>query len=199
MEHDPVEIWTSQLKVVREALENAKIEASDLAAIGITNQRETAVVWDKKTGKPVCNAIVWQDRRTAGICDELKAEGYEKMIREKTGLVIDAYFSATKWKWILENVPGTKQKAAAGELAVGTIDSWLIWNLTGGEVHVTDVTNASRTMLFNINTLKWDPELLDLFGIPESALPEVKSSSEVYGETAEGIFSHARSHCRDCR
>lgn len=189
VEHDPVEIWTSQLQVMLDALESAGIDGEDLAAIGITNQRETAVVWDRKTGEPLFNAIVWQDRRTAGICDELKGKGYEKMIREKTGLVIDAYFSATKWKWILENVPGIREKAELGEVAFGTVDSWLIWNLTGGRVHVTDVTNASRTMLFNINTLKWDPELLELFGIPENALPEVKSSSEVYGKTADGILS----------
>ena len=189
VEHDPKEIWSSQIQVINDALVDAGINAADLAAIGITNQRETAVVWDKQTGEPLFNAIVWQDRRTAGICDELKGKGHEAMIREKTGLVIDAYFSATKWKWILENVPGTMEKAKSGNLAVGTVDSWLIWNLTGGKVHVTDVTNASRTMLFNINTMKWDPELLELFGIPEDALPEVKSSSEVYGETTDGILS----------
>jgi len=189
VEHDPGEIWTSQLQVMHDALQSAGIDGEDLAAIGITNQRETAVVWDRKTGEPLFNAIVWQDRRTAGICDELKGRGYEKMIRERTGLVIDAYFSATKWKWILENVQGTREKAELGEVAVGTVDSWLIWNLTGGRVHVTDVTNASRTMLFNINSLNWDPELLELFDIPENTLPEVKSSSEVYGETTDGILS----------
>ncbi len=189
VEHDPEEIWTSQLQVLYEALADAGIGAGELAAIGITNQRETAVVWDRQTGEPLCNAIVWQDRRTAGSCDELKAEGFEDMIRDKTGLVIDAYFSATKWKWILDNIPGAREKAMAGELAFGTIDSWLIWNLSDGKIHVTDVTNASRTMLFNIHTLSWDPELLDLFGVPESVLPEVKSSSEVYGETADGILS----------
>lgn len=189
VEHDPREIWSSQLQVMHHAIQSAGIKGEDLAAIGITNQRETAIVWDRKTGDPLSNAIVWQDRRTAGICDDLKGRGYEKMIREKTGLVVDAYFSATKWKWIMENVPGIKEKADLGELAMGTVDTWLIWNLTGGKVHVTDVTNACRTMLFNINTLKWDPELLELFGIPENALPEVKSSSEVYGVTADGILS----------
>lgn len=191
VEHDPIEIWDSQVKVIKDAIQNAGISSKMLAAIGITNQRETAVVWDRQTGKPVCNAIVWQDRRTAGFCDHLKAEGHEDKIRQKTGLVIDAYFSASKWKWILENVPGVMDRAKRGELALGTIDSWLIWNLTGGEVHVTDVTNASRTMLFNIQSLSWDPELLDLFGIPENMLPEVKSSSEVYGNTAEGILSES--------
>lgn len=191
VEHDPEEIWDSQLKVIKEAVLNAGISADRLAAIGITNQRETALVWDRNSGKPICNAIVWQDRRTAGFCDHLKAEGHEQMIREKTGLVIDAYFSASKWKWILDNVPGAKDRANRGELALGTIDSWLIWNLTGGKVHVTDVSNASRTMLFNINGLSWDPELLELFGIPENMLPEVKSSSEVYGFTAEGLLSES--------
>lgn len=189
VEHDAEEIWDSQLQVIREALKSADITAESLAAIGITNQRETAVVWDRKSGKPLCNAIVWQDRRTAGFCDQLKTDGHEEMIRQKTGLVIDAYFSASKWNWILEHVPGAKEKAEAGELALGTVDSWLIWNLTGGSVHVTDVTNASRTMLFNINTLTWDQELLALFGIPENMLPEVKSSSEIYGYTADGILS----------
>ncbi|MEN8226767.1 MAG: glycerol kinase GlpK [Bacteroidota bacterium] len=189
VEHDPNEIWSSQRQVLSEALSNAGIGAEDLAAIGITNQRETAVVWDRQTGEPLCNAIVWQDRRTAGMCDDLKAKGYEEMIRNKTGLVIDAYFSATKWRWILENIPGAREKAQSGNLAVGTVDSWLIWKLTGGKVHVTDVTNASRTMLYNINTLSWDPELLELFDIPSTVLPQVRSSSEVYGETSEGILS----------
>jgi glycerol kinase len=188
VEHDPTDIWKSQLKVIHEALIDADIHADQLAAIGITNQRETAIVWDRQSGKPLCNAIVWQDRRTAGACDRLKAQGKEEMIRQKTGLVVDAYFSATKWQWILENVEGAREKAERGELALGTVDSWLIWNLTGGKVHVTDVTNASRTMLYNIHTLSWDREMLELFGIPESMLPEVKSSSEVYGQTAEGIF-----------
>jgi glycerol kinase len=188
VEHDPDEIWSSQLQVVRDAIQDAGIWAHEVAAIGITNQRETALVWDRRTGKPITNAIVWQDRRTASICDGLKEDGLEPAIREKTGLVIDAYFSATKWKWILENVPGAMEKAQKGELAAGTVDSWLIWNLTNGAIHVTDVTNASRTMLFNIHTLSWDPELLDIFGIPESMLPAVKSSSEVYGHTAEGVL-----------
>jgi len=170
-------------------MSNAGIRPSDLAGIGITNQRETAVAWDRQTGEPICNAIVWQDRRTAGICGELKDQGLERMIRKKTGLVIDAYFSATKWQWILENVPEAGEKAKSGRLALGTVDSWLIWKLTGGKVHVTDVSNASRTMLFDIHTLSWDPELLDLFGIPEKALPEVRSSSEIFGNTGSGIFS----------
>ncbi len=189
VEHDPAEIWSSQLKVVYEALSNAGIRASDLAGIGITNQRETAVAWDRDTGDPICNAIVWQDRRTAGLCDELKGKGLEPMIREKTGLVIDAYFSATKWKWIMEHVPQAREKEKSGKLALGTVDSWLIWKLTGGRVHVTDVSNASRTMLFNIHTLMWDRELMDLFGIPEGVLPEVRSCSEIYGHSGSGIFS----------
>jgi glycerol kinase len=191
VEHDPMEIWGSQLQVIKGAVQDAGISEKNLVAIGITNQRETAVIWEKSSGKPICNAIVWQDRRTAGICDQLKADGYEDVIREKTGLVIDAYFSASKWKWMLEHVPGAKEKAEKGELALGTIDSWLIWNLTNGRVHVTDVTNASRTMLFNIHSLAWDPELLELFGIPENMLPAVKSSSEVYGHTAEGVLSES--------
>jgi len=188
VEHDPGEIWSSQSMVMQEALSSSGIAATDVAAIGITNQRETAVIWDRESGKPICNAIVWQDRRTSEFCDELKAMGHKEMIQEKTGLVIDAYFSATKWRWMLEHIPGAREKAAAGKLALGTVDSWLIWNLSGGKVHVTDVTNASRTMIFNIKTLKWDQELLELFGIPESMLPEVKSSSEIYGETATGIL-----------
>ncbi|TFH27837.1 MAG: glycerol kinase GlpK [Bacteroidia bacterium] len=189
VEHDPMDIWNSQHHVMHDALRKAGIGAGDLAAIGITNQRETAVLWDRLTGKPLCNAIVWQDRRTSGYCDELKSQGHKEMIQEKTGLVIDAYFSATKWRWMLENVPGAREKANEGRLALGTVDSWLIWKLTEGKVHVTDVTNASRTMLYNINTLRWDDELLELFGIPRSLLPEVKSSSEVYGETAQGTLS----------
>jgi glycerol kinase len=189
VEHDAAEIWESQLQVIHDAVERAGCGASELAAIGITNQRETVVAWDRVSGKPVCHAIVWQDRRTAPMCDDMKARGLEDMIREKTGLVIDAYFSATKWKWILEHIPGAGEKARKGDLAFGTVDSWLVWNLTGGRVHVTDVTNASRTMLFNIHQLEWDQELLDLFGIPRSVLPEVRPSSEVYGSTKEGMFS----------
>ncbi len=189
VEHDPAEIWSSQLRVLHDAVRVAGIRAADIAAIGITNQRETALAWDRNTGEPLCNAIVWQDRRTAGICDDLVHKGHEKMIREKTGLVVDAYFSATKWKWILDHVPLAAEKAKKGELALGTVDSWLVWNLTGGSVHLTDVTNASRTMLFNIHRMEWDSELMDLFQIPTSALPEVKSSSEVYGHTREKLFS----------
>ncbi len=188
VEHDPMEIWESQLAVLKEALSKSGTKAEDLAAIGITNQRETAVAWDRNTGEPICNAIVWQDRRTASFCDELKSRGMNGLIREKTGLVIDAYFSATKWKWMLENIPGAREKAESGELALGTIDSWLIWKLTDGKVHVTDVTNACRTMLFNIHTLEWDSELLDIFGIPLDVLPDVRSSSEVYGEVSEAIM-----------
>ena len=188
VEHDPEEIWSTQAGVALEAITKAGLESSDIAAIGITNQRETTVVWDRKTGKPVHKAIVWQDRRTSGYCDQLKNEGHSAMIQQKTGLIIDAYFSATKVKWILDNVEGARDMAKKGELAFGTIDTWLIWNLSRGKLHVTDVSNASRTMLFNINTLKWDDDLLKLMDIPASVLPEVRSSSEVYGETA-GQFS----------
>ncbi len=170
VEHDPMEIWSSQSTVLAESIIKADLNPTDIAAIGITNQRETTIVWDRKTGKPVYNAIVWQDRRTAAFCDSIKKE-YGKKIQEKTGLIIDAYFSASKIKWILENVEGVRQKAEAGDLAFGTVDSWLIWNLTGGKVHVTDVTNASRTMIYNINTLSWDEELLQLFTIPGAMLP----------------------------
>jgi glycerol kinase len=189
VEHDAREIWSTQAAVATEAVIKADLKSTDIAAIGITNQRETTVVWDRTTGAPVYNAIVWQDRRTAQICDDLRAQGKDQTIQQKTGLVLDAYFSATKVQWILNNVPGAKEKAAAGELAFGTIDTWLIWNMTSGNVHVTDVSNASRTMLFNINTLEWDSELLDLFGIPASMLPQVKSSSEVYGETAGNVLA----------
>jgi glycerol kinase len=182
VEHDAQEIWATQANVMRQALEKAQLTATDIAAIGITNQRETTLVWDRTTGQPIGNAIVWQDRRTAAVCDRLKARGLAATIRKKTGLVIDAYFSGTKLQWILKNVPGAMKKARAGELAFGTIDSWLVWNLTGGRQHVTDPSNASRTMLFNIRTGEWDAELLKLFGIPRSVLPEVRSSSEVYGE-----------------
>lgn len=189
VEHDANEIWSSQAGVVAEAVLKAGLRPVDIAGIGITNQRETTVVWDRETGKPVYNAIVWQDRRTAGYCDELKAQGHDKVIQEKTGLIVDAYFSATKVKWILENVPGAQEKALAGKLCFGTIDSWLIWNFTAGKTHVTDVTNASRTMLYNIHTLQWDEDLLALFNIPSAMLPEVRSSSEVFAETAGKLLA----------
>lgn len=188
VEHDPEEIWSTQAGVSLEAITKAGLESSAISAIGITNQRETTIVWNRKTGKPVYNAIVWQDRRTSDFCDKLKKEGLSNTIQGKTGLIIDAYFSATKIRWILDNVKGTRELAENGELAFGTVDSWLIWNLSRGKLHVTDVTNASRTMLFNIHTLKWDNELLKIFNIPSSMLPEVKSSSEVYGST-QGHFS----------
>lgn len=188
VEHNPQEIWSSQLSVSAEAIVKAGIGARDIHAIGITNQRETTVVWDKETGLPVYNAIVWQDRRTSAYCDSIR-KTHGDIIRNKTGLIIDSYFSATKVRWILENVPGARQKADEGKLLLGTIDSWLIWKLSGGTTHVTDVSNASRTMIYDINTLKWDQELLDLFGIPNSMLPEVKSSSEVYCETAGNILA----------
>ena len=184
VEHNPHDIWGTQAGVAAEALQKASVDASDVAAIGITNQRETTVVWDRATGQPICNAIVWQDRRTASICDRLKAKKLDRVIRRKTGLVIDAYFSATKVQWILQNVKGARAKAKAGTLAFGTVDSWLVWNLTGGKVHVTDASNASRTMLYNIVKGDWDDELLAIFGVPRSMLPEVRSSSEVYGETS---------------
>jgi glycerol kinase len=184
VEHDAMEIWSTQASVITEAILKENLKAENIAAIGITNQRETTVIWDRETGIPVYNAIVWQDRRTAEYCDELKQKNLDKIIQQKTGLVLDAYFSATKIQWILNNVEGAKGKAREGKLAFGTIDSWLIWNLTEGRLHITDVSNASRTMLFNINTLSWDKELLELFGIPESMLPEVRSSSERYGETS---------------
>lgn len=183
VEHDANEIWSTQLGVATEAVLKAGLTIHDVAAIGITNQRETAVVWDRKTSQPVYNAIVWQDRRTSGYCDDLKRDGSAKIIKEKTGLVTDAYFSATKVKWILDNVDGARAKAERGELCFGTIDSWLLWKLTAGKVHATDVTNASRTMFFNIHSMQWDEDLLKLFNIPQSLLPEVRSSSEVYGHT----------------
>lgn len=189
VEHDAQEIWSSQLSVATEAVAKAGLKASSIAAIGITNQRETAVVWDRASGRPICPAIVWQDRRTASYCDELKDKGHSDTIRQKTGLLIDAYFSASKINWILNNVAGAREKAEKGELAFGTVDSWLVWNLTGGQKHLTDVSNASRTMLYNIHTLAWDDELLALFEIPKSMLPEVRSSSEVYGETAANILA----------
>ena len=183
VEHDPAEIWSTQLGTAAEAITKASLTVQDIAAIGITNQRETTVVWNRKSGAPLYNAIVWQDRRTASYCDELKQQGHASMIRQKTGLIIDVYFSATKLKWILDHVDGAREKAANGELCFGTIDTWLLWNLTQGKVHATDVTNASRTMLFNIHSLQWDDELLSLFDIPKSVLPEVRSSSEIYGHT----------------
>lgn len=183
VEHDAQEIWATQAGVAAEVLHKARAKAGDVAAIGITNQRETTVVWDRKTGKPVCNAIVWQDRRTAPMCDKLRVQKLDKVIQKKTGLVVDAYFSATKVQWILQNVKGAKARAAKGELAFGTIDSWLLWNLTGGKVHATDVSNASRTMLYDIRKGTWDDELLRIFGVPRSMLPEVRDSSGVFGET----------------
>ena len=190
VEHNPMEIWSSQASVIAEAITSIDINGLNIAAIGITNQRETTIVWDAETGEPVYNAIVWQDRRTSEFCDGLKRDGRTDLIRSKTGLIIDAYFSATKILWILENVPGARKKADEGKLRFGTVDTWLIWMLTRGEVHVTDVTNASRTMLFNIHTLEWDKELLQLFDIPESMMPQVKSSSEVYGYTKTTLFAH---------
>ncbi|MEM9087245.1 MAG: glycerol kinase GlpK [Cyanobacteria bacterium P01_F01_bin.53] len=188
VEHDANEIWSSQIGVVNEALARLDIIASEIAAIGITNQRETTVIWDRATGQPIHNAIVWQDRRTAGVCDELKAAGHEQLFQQKTGLVIDAYFSGTKVQWLLDNVPGAREKANRGELAFGTIDCWLIWKLTDGALHITDATNACRTMIFNIHTGDWDDDLLALLNIPRSLLPEVRSSSEVYGKTTEGLL-----------
>ena len=188
VEHDPETIWQTQIKVAREVIQKAGISPSEIAGIGITNQRETTIIWNRETGKPVYNAIVWQDRRTAGFCDELKAKGLEKMVAEKTGLVIDAYFSGTKIKWILDNVPEVRELANAGKLAFGTVDTWLAWKLTGGKLHITDVSNASRTLIFNIHTLQWDDELLGILDIPNSILPEVKPSSEIYGVTSKDIF-----------
>jgi len=188
VEHDPYDILESQVSVAKKLLRTVNVEPNQIAAIGITNQRETTIVWDKKTGKPVYNAIVWQCRRTASMCDELKAQGLADLIKRKTGLVIDAYFSATKLKWILQNVPGVLEKAKKGEIAFGTVDSWLIWNLTGGKVHATDVSNASRTMLFNVSDLRWDEELLDMFNVPRSVLPQVFPSSHIYGVTDKDIF-----------
>jgi len=193
VEHDPLDIWTSQAGVAVEVLAAAGLRARDVAAIGITNQRETTVVWDRKTGQPVANAIVWQDRRTADVCDRLRAEGAEPLFRERTGLVLDAYFSGTKLAWILDHVEGARARAEAGELAFGTIDSWLVWKLTDGGLHITDASNASRTLLFNIHTLGWDDELLRALRVPRGVLPDVRDSSEVYGEvtTALGLASVA--------
>lgn len=190
VEHDPNEIWSSQASVIAEVITTLDINGKNIAGIGITNQRETTVVWDAETGEPLYNAIVWQDRRTAELCDRLKAEGKSDLIHKKTGLLIDAYFSGTKIKWILDNVEGARQRAEQGKLRFGTIDTWLVWKLTRGEVHCTDVSNASRTMLFNINTLDWDDELLDMLDIPRSMMPRVCSSSEVYGHTKTTIFAH---------
>ncbi|HIZ60051.1 MAG TPA: glycerol kinase GlpK [Candidatus Dorea faecipullorum] len=188
VEHDADEIWSSQLGVAVEAMSKIGAEASDIAVIGITNQRETVIVWDKITGEPICRAIVWQCRRTAKFCDKLIADGWEEKIRQKTGLKIDAYFSATKIKWILDHVEGAREKAEKGRLLFGTVETWLIWKLTKGKIHVTDYSNASRTMLFNINTLQWDEEILDLLDIPASMLPKVKPSSYIYGETDPSYF-----------
>ena len=189
VEHDPNEIWSTQAGVAAEATAKMGINGTSIKAIGITNQRETTIVWDRTTGEPVYNAIVWQDRRTAPLCDRLKTEGKADMVRSKTGLVIDAYFSGTKINWILDNVEGAREKADAGGLAFGTVDSWLVWKFTRGKVHITDITNASRTMLFNIRTQQWDDELLAMLNVPKSMLPDVKQSSEVYGETATTIFA----------
>jgi len=189
VEHDAEEIWSSQYGVLAEVLAKSGISTKEVAGIGITNQRETTIVWDRISGKPIHPAIVWQDRRTAGYCDQLKAEGHTDLIRQRTGLVIDAYFSATKLRWILDNVPGARGRAEKGELAFGTVDSWLIWKLTGGKLHITDSTNASRTLLLNIHTGEWDEELLRLFNVPASVLPEVRASSEVYGVSSSGVIS----------
>lgn len=189
VEHDPSEIWSSQVSVAAEAMSKIGINGTYVSGIGITNQRETTIVWDRRTGDPIYNAIVWQDRRTSGYCDELKERGMAQKIREKTGLVIDAYFSGTKIKWILDNVDGAREKARRGELAFGTVDSWLVWKLTQGRTHITDVTNASRTMLYNIKTLEWDKEMLELMDIPKSMLPQVKSSSEIYDHTNTTFFA----------
>lgn len=189
VEHDAQEIWSTQAGVAAEAVASAGVNGKAISGIGITNQRETTVVWDRKSGKPIYNAIVWQDRRTADYCDQLKKNGYADMIQQKTGLVIDSYFSGTKVKWILDNVEGARKKAEKGELAFGTIDSWLIWNFTQGELHITDVTNASRTLLFNINSMEWDEELLELMNIPKNMLPEVRQSSEEYGRTKTTLFA----------
>ena len=187
VEHDPQEIWTSQIAVATEVLARARVRPGDVVAIGITNQRETTILWDRESGRPIANAIVWQDRRTADLCDRLKAAGYEALVGERTGLVIDAYFSGSKIAWMLDHVSGARAKADAGRLAFGTVDSWLVWQLTGGKTHITDVSNASRTMLFNIHTLEWDEELLRMLDVPRSLLPEVKASSEVYGNALASL------------
>lgn len=189
VEHNPNEIWSSQISVAAEVIAKVGISGKEIAAIGITNQRETTIVWDRETSTPIYNAIVWQDRRTAKYCDELKAQGYTDMIKKKTGLILDAYFSGTKVKWILDNVEGAREKAEQGKLCFGTVDTWLIWKLTRGKMFMTDVSNASRTLLLNIHTLEWDDELLELFNIPKSMLPEIKQSSEIYGETCTTLFA----------
>ncbi len=187
VEHDPEEIWTTTARALAEAVDSAHIDPKAIAALGITNQRETTILWERATGRPVCNAIVWQCRRTAALCDRMKAEGWAEAVQEKTGLLIDAYFSGTKLRWLLDEIPGAQARAERGELCFGTVDSWLIWNLTGGRVHVTDVSNASRTMLFNIHTLRWDEELCRALGIPLSLLPEPRGNSETYGVVAPGL------------
>ncbi len=189
VEHDPNEIWSAQAGMAAEAVTRLGLNGSHIAGIGITNQRETVVVWDKESGKPIYNAIVWQDKRTAKYCDELREAGHETFVRERTGLLLDAYFSGTKVRWLLDNVDGTRKKAEAGQLLMGTIDTWLIWKMSAGELHVTDVTNACRTLFYNIHSLEWDQELLDLFEVPRSMLPEVKSSSEIYGHTRPNFFN----------
>lgn len=191
VEHNAKEIWQTQLKVARDVLKNNGVQVSEIAAIGITNQRETTLVWDKYTGEPIHNAIVWQDRRTASICDEMKANGEEEYVRENTGLVVDAYFSGTKVKWLLDNVEGARDKADKGDLLFGTMDTWLVWKMTGGNVHITDYTNASRTLMYNIRTLEWDTHMLDVLNVPKSLLPEVKASSEVYGHCDASLFGEA--------
>jgi glycerol kinase len=188
VEHDPEEIWESQRAVATEAVKSAGMLSADIAAIGITNQRETTVVWDRKTGRPIYNAIVWQDRRTSEFCDQLKSQGHEQLVQQKTGLVIDAYFSGSKVRWILDNVPGARDRASRGELAFGTIDTWLLWKLTGGRLHVTDPSNASRTMLFNIHSGDWDDQLLSILNVPRQVLPQVRSSSEVYGDADAALL-----------
>jgi glycerol kinase len=188
VEHDAREIWSTQAGVAGEALAGAGLKASDIAAIGVTNQRETTVIWDRATGRPIHNAIVWQDRRTAADCEALRAAGHEPAFQKKTGLLLDAYFSGTKVRWLLDNVEGAREKAERGELAFGTIDSWLVWNLTGGELHITDASNASRTLMYNIHTGQWDDELLRILNVPKGLLPEVRANSEVYGRTAEGLL-----------
>ena len=188
VEHDPRDIWSTQFGVAQEAIAAAGLRATDIAAIGLTNQRETTLIWDRKTGQPIHNAIVWQDRRTAGLCDRLRADGHEDPIRQKTGLLLDAYFSGTKIKWLLDHVPDARARAERGELAFGTVDTWLVWNLSGGALHVTDASNASRTLLYDIHAGAWDADLLRTLDVPESLLPEVRSSSDIYGETAPGLF-----------